>query len=220
MAESEGWLAPGCWPSATALPPSEAAGAALSFSPPTLPMPTIAEVQRHLRHPAFNHLYIGGEFKTPNRNENFASFHPATEQLLHEFPRGTAEDVTDAVNAARAQWHNGAGEWASMTATERAAYVLKMCAGIRKHQAMLAAVESADTGKTFADAFGAIGGAADEGEHWCALGKVLDAEQVRAQDFALTCSVCSYVLRFARRTAHSLHMSTAQRSTRKWAFAL
>ena len=32
-------------------------------------------------------------------------------------------------------------------------------------------------GKTYADAFGAVGGAADEGEHWADFGAVLDAEQ-------------------------------------------
>ena len=42
---------------------------------------------------------------------------------------------------------------------------------------MLAHIEAADTGKTYADAFGGINGAADEGRHWCDLGAVLDAEQ-------------------------------------------
>ena len=55
--------------------------------------------------------------------------------------------------------------------------VKKMCDGILANQEMLAAIEAADTGKTYADAFGGIGGAADEGQHWADLGAVLDAEQ-------------------------------------------
>ena len=51
------------------------------------------------------------------------------------------------------------------------------CDGIEANAEMLAHIEAADTGKTYADAFGGINGAADEGRHWCDLGAVLDAEQ-------------------------------------------
>ena len=87
------------------------------------------------------------------------------------------EDVDAAVEAAQAAWANGTGAWAQMSATERAGYVRKMCDGIEANAEMLAHIEAADTGKTYADAFGGINGAADEGRHWCDLGAVLDAEQ-------------------------------------------
>eukprot|EP01050_Picozoa_sp_SAG11_P029324 SAG11_NODE_8213_length_1046_cov_1.247096_1_plen_63_part_00 len=52
-----------------------------------------------------------------------------------------------------------------------------MCAGILAAAPMLAAIESADVGKPFADSIGCIKGAAGEGEHWAELGKELDSEQ-------------------------------------------
>ena len=122
-----------------------------------------------LRHPA----RLGGD--------TFDSIHPATEEKLHSFARGMKEDVDAAVEAAKVAWANGTGEWAQLTATERGVYVKKMCDGILANQEMLAQIEAADTGKTYADAFGGIGGAAAEGEHWADLGAVMDAEQDKPQ---------------------------------------
>lgn len=113
--------------------------------------------------------------------DTFDSFHPATEEKLHSFARGMKADVDAAVEAAKVAWANGTGEWAQKTATERGVYVKKMCEGILANQEMLAQIESADTGKTYADAFAGIGGAAGEGEHWADLGAVLDAEQDQPQ---------------------------------------
>jgi hypothetical protein len=49
-------------------------------------MPTFAEVQGHLRGHAFNHLYVGGEFKKPVQNGTFDSV-SATEHILVESAR-------------------------------------------------------------------------------------------------------------------------------------
>ena len=113
--------------------------------------------------------------------DTFDSIHPANEEKLHSFARGMKADVDAAVAAANVAWANGTGAWAQKTATERGAYVRKMCEGILANQEMLAMIEAADTGKTYADAFACIGGAASEGMHWADLGAVLDAEQDKPQ---------------------------------------
>jgi acyl-CoA reductase-like NAD-dependent aldehyde dehydrogenase len=72
-----------------------------------------------------------------------------------------AEDVDAAVAAATTAFAEG--EWAGLSATDRAKYVHVMAEGIAKHVDMLATIESADVGKSHKDAFMAINGCAGEG---------------------------------------------------------
>ena len=136
---------------------------------------SLARVQTHLAAECFNKLYIGGEFVDPIDGEKFPTFYPATGELLHEFPRGRANDVEAAIAAAEAAWAEGT--WANMAAAERAEMVARMAQGIEDNIEMLAEIEAADVGKPFRQAAMAIGGGAAEGKYWCTLGAVLDAEQ-------------------------------------------
>jgi betaine-aldehyde dehydrogenase len=136
---------------------------------------SLAKVQSHLVAECFNKLFIGGKFVDPLDGEKIPTYYPATGELLHEFPRGKANDVEVAIAAAEAAWAEGT--WAGMTAAERAKIVAKMVQGIEDNVEMLAEIEAADVGKPFRDAVMALGGAASEGKYWCSLGAVLDAEQ-------------------------------------------
>lgn len=136
---------------------------------------SLARVQTHLAAECFNKLYIGGKFVDPIDGEKFPTFYPATGELLHEFPRGRANDVEAAIAAAEAAWAEGT--WANMAAAERAEMVARMAQGIEDNIEMLAEIEAADVGKPFRQAAMAIGGGAAEGKYWCTLGAVLDAEQ-------------------------------------------
>ena len=136
---------------------------------------SLARVQTHLAAECFNKLYIGGKFVDPIDGEKFPTFYPATGELLHEFPRGRANDVEVAIAAAEAAWAEGT--WANMAAAERAEMVARMAQGIKDNIEMLAEIEAADVGKPFRQAAMAIGGGAAEGQYWCSLGAVLDAEQ-------------------------------------------
>ncbi|MBQ31424.1 MAG: aldehyde dehydrogenase [Deltaproteobacteria bacterium] len=136
---------------------------------------SLAKVQTHLAAECFNKLYIGGQFVDPIDGEKFPTYYPATGELLHEFPRGKANDVEAAIAAAEAAWAEGT--WAGMAAAERAEIVAKMAQGIKDNIEMLAEIEAADVGKPFRQAAMTLGGAAGEGKYWCSLGAVLDAEQ-------------------------------------------
>jgi lactaldehyde dehydrogenase/glycolaldehyde dehydrogenase len=71
---------------------------------------------------------------------------PSTEEVISEFPSGTAEDVDRAVLAAeRAQ-----GAWAAQPAIRRAAYLREIANLIRAHRESLAQVITAEQGKILA----------------------------------------------------------------------
>ena len=59
-----------------------------------------------------NKLYIGGNFVEPINCESYQTYYPATGELLHEFPRGDANDIARAISAAEAAWSKC--EWAEM----------------------------------------------------------------------------------------------------------
>ena len=136
---------------------------------------SLAKVQTHLVAECFNKLYIGGEFVDPIDGDKYPTYYPATGELLHEFPRGKANDVESAIAAANAAWAEGT--WAGMTAASRAEIVAKMAQGIEDNIEMLAEIEAADVGKPYRQAAMVLGGAVGEARYWCSLGKVLDAEQ-------------------------------------------
>ena len=136
---------------------------------------SLDKVKSHLQAECFNKLFIGGQFVDPKAGETFPTNYPATGELLHEFPRGRAEDVEAAIAAAVAAWAEGT--WAGMAAADRAEIVARMAQGIEDNVEMLAEIEAADVGKPFRQAAMTLGGAAAEGKYWCSLGAVLDAEQ-------------------------------------------
>ena len=136
---------------------------------------SLSKVKAHLEAECFNKLYIGGNFVEPINGESYQTYYPATGELLHEFPRGDANDIAGAISAAEAAWAKG--EWAEMKAASRAKIVELIAKGIKDNLDMLAEIEAADVGKPFRQAKMAISGAAGEGKYWCSLGAVLDANQ-------------------------------------------
>ena len=136
---------------------------------------SLSKVKAHLEAECFNKLYIGGKFVEPINGKSYPTYYPATGELLHEFPRGDANDIAGAISAAEAAWAKG--EWAEMKAASRAKIVERIAKGIKDNLDMLAEIEAADVGKPFRQAKMAISGAAGEGKYWCSLGAVLDANQ-------------------------------------------
>jgi betaine-aldehyde dehydrogenase len=136
---------------------------------------SLNRVKSHLQRECFNKLFIGGKFVEPIEREKLPTYYPATGELLHEFPRGKANDIHVAISAAERAWTEGT--WAAMRAVDRAKIVAKMAQGIEDNKEMLAEIEAADVGKPFRQAAMTLGGAANEGKYWCSLGKALDEEQ-------------------------------------------
>ena len=136
---------------------------------------SLDKVKEYLTAECFNKLFIGGQFVDPIDGQKMPTYYPATGEILHELPKGNANDIGSAIHAAEAAWLDGA--WANMPALVRGKLIMRMAQGIEEHIEVLAAIEAADVGKPFRQAALALGGAANEGKYWGSLGAVLDAEQ-------------------------------------------
>ena len=81
-------------------------------------------------------LYIDGRWVKPVQGGTLPVINPATEEIVHRIPAGTAEDVDLAVKAARAAFDDGV--WPRSTGKERARFLRAVAQGIKQRQAALA----------------------------------------------------------------------------------
>jgi aldehyde dehydrogenase (NAD+) len=89
-------------------------------------------------------LFIGGRWVTPRSGKHFATISPSTEQVLAEVAEANAQDVDDAVKAAR---HAYEKYWSKMRGADRAKYIFRIARAIQEKSRELAIVESMDGGK-------------------------------------------------------------------------
>jgi betaine-aldehyde dehydrogenase len=95
-------------------------------------------------------MYVNGEWVDGRSNKTFPVYDPATEEMIAQVPEANAEDVNRAVAAAKAAFENG--PWASTTAQERGRVLFRLAEKIRQNAAMLADLESRNTGKPIVEA--------------------------------------------------------------------
>jgi aldehyde dehydrogenase (NAD+) len=89
-------------------------------------------------------LFIDGDFADPASDENWvATINPATEEPIAQIAWATADDVTRAVDSARAAQPG----WAALPGRERAKYLFRIARLIQERARELAVVESLDGGK-------------------------------------------------------------------------
>jgi betaine-aldehyde dehydrogenase len=95
-------------------------------------------------------MYVNGEWVDSKSNKTFPVYDPATEEVIAQVPEANADDVNRAVAAARAAFDDG--PWASTTAQERGRVLFRLAEKIRQNTAMLAELESRNTGKPIVEA--------------------------------------------------------------------
>ena len=88
-------------------------------------------------------LLIGGEWVKAEKGETFATYNPATNELLSTCANASAADVDKAVSAAQKAFES----WSRTSPQERAALLLKAADTIEAHAAELAEIETRDNGK-------------------------------------------------------------------------
>jgi len=93
----------------------------------------------------FGH-FIAGSFTAPG--EVFATLNPATDETLAEVTQGTAQDVAQAVAAARA----AAPGWAALGGHERAKWLYAIARNLQKREAFFRVLEVLDNGKPIREA--------------------------------------------------------------------
>jgi 1-pyrroline dehydrogenase len=87
--------------------------------------------------------FVGGEWVDSASGETMEVINPSTGETIAEVPRGTAEDVDRAVEAAKTVLP----EWLETTPAERAEVLLKLADLIDEHAEELAQLESTNVGK-------------------------------------------------------------------------
>ncbi len=88
--------------------------------------------------------YINGQFQPGRAGRSFQTFNPATNEPLTTIAEGLAEDIDDAVHAARAAFDTG--PWPRMTAAERARFLIRIADAIEAHADEIAQLEVYDVG--------------------------------------------------------------------------
>jgi 5-carboxymethyl-2-hydroxymuconic-semialdehyde dehydrogenase len=88
--------------------------------------------------------YINGQFQPGRAGRSFETLNPATNQPLTTVAEGLAEDIDDAVQAARAAFDQG--PWPRMTTAERARFLTRIADAIEAHADEIAQLEVHDVG--------------------------------------------------------------------------
>ena len=117
-------------------------------------------------------LYIDGQWVKPIQGGSFKVINPATEEVIHHAPAGTAEDVDIAVKAARRAFDIDG--WPQTTGSQRAVYLRAIADGIRTRQQELARLEVLDNGKPFPEADWDVADAAGCFDFYAGLAEQLD----------------------------------------------
>ena len=89
-------------------------------------------------------LYINGKFCESRSGKWIDVLNPSTEEVISRQPDGTIEDVNEALDAARAAQK----AWAARTAIDRAGWLNKIAAGIRKEREKFIDIIMREQGKT------------------------------------------------------------------------
>ncbi|WP_411386429.1 CoA-acylating methylmalonate-semialdehyde dehydrogenase [Pseudomonas sp. MPB03] len=111
-------------------------------------------------------LLIDGEWVESQSSEWHDIVNPATQQVLAKVPFATAAEVDAAIAAAQRAFQT----WKLTPIGARMRIMLKLQALIREHSKRIAAVLSAEQGKTIADAEGDIFRGLEVVEHACSIG--------------------------------------------------
>lgn len=91
-------------------------------------------------------MYINGKFVESRSGKWINVLNPSTKEVISRQPEGTIEDVEEALDAARAAQK----KWAATPAIERAVYLQKIAAGIRKRKDEFVDIIMREQGKTLA----------------------------------------------------------------------
>lgn len=113
--------------------------------------------------------WIGGAERPAIAGEWFDKLNPANGKILTRAARSRADDVTAAVHSARLAFDS----WSSTPAVQRGLILHKLVVAMQNHQAEIAQIVAAETGKSEKEAFGETGGAIQCGLFYASEGQRL-----------------------------------------------
>ncbi|GGL58925.1 betaine-aldehyde dehydrogenase [Sporolactobacillus putidus] len=95
-------------------------------------------------------MYIDGEWRKGSENQKREIINPANGEVIAEAAEGTVSDTRVAIQAARKAFDQG--NWPSLSAEERAGYLLRVADKIDERHDELTALETMDNGKPLREA--------------------------------------------------------------------
>ncbi|MBK1780436.1 CoA-acylating methylmalonate-semialdehyde dehydrogenase [Advenella sp. WQ 585] len=116
--------------------------------------------------------YINGARTTPSRAEKQAVYNPATGAVTRHVVLSGAQEINDAVAAAKA----AATNWANTPPIRRARIINKFLGLMQEHTDTLAAIITAEHGKVFTDAQGEVARGIDIIEFACGIPQLLKGD--------------------------------------------
>jgi acyl-CoA reductase-like NAD-dependent aldehyde dehydrogenase len=112
-------------------------------------------------------MFIGGSLVESHSGRHYPVFNPATGLVLAHVPKGDAEDVNAAVDAARKAFESP--DWRSMDPSKRGRILTKVAQTLRDRLADFAKLETLNNGKPLGQAKGDIAMAARHFEYFAGL---------------------------------------------------
>ncbi|MDP7976781.1 MAG: aldehyde dehydrogenase family protein, partial [TACK group archaeon] len=119
--------------------------------------------------------FINGEF-VEGQGKAFENLNPATEEVISVYSSASVEQVNEAVDAAE----EAQKKWAKLPAIERASYVRKVAAEVRKRREELARTISREEGKILKEALGEVDGSAEYADYMAEWARRIEGEIVES----------------------------------------
>jgi len=119
--------------------------------------------------PEYCKLYINGEWVNSASGASFESLNPATEEPIVVLQKGSAEDISRAVDAAEDAFDS----WSSVPAPKRGQILLKTAQLLKENKERLAKLETIEMGKVIAESRGDVQEAIDIFEYMSGEGRRL-----------------------------------------------
>ncbi|MDG7011124.1 MAG: aldehyde dehydrogenase [Nitrososphaerota archaeon] len=112
-------------------------------------------------------MFIGGAWVASHSGMNYPVFNPATGKVFAHVPKGDAEDVRAAVDAARKAFESPS--WRAMDPSKRGRLLFKVSQSLRERLADFAKLETLNNGKPLGQAKGDVAMAARHFEYFAGL---------------------------------------------------
>lgn len=116
--------------------------------------------------------FINGEWTPAYHGETMATEDPGQARAYHDVAAGTAEDIEQAVAAAKTAQH----DWGRLRPSARGAILMRAAELIRGEAARFSVVESLDSGKPLQEAEGDVAGAARTFEYYAGAADKLQGD--------------------------------------------
>ncbi|MDM5340218.1 aldehyde dehydrogenase family protein [Fictibacillus enclensis] len=133
-------------------------------------------------------MYVNGEWTESRSNETFNVLNPANSEKLYSVPRGKAEDIHEAVKAARTAFESE--QWQTFKPHERGRILFEVAQAIRNEKEKMAELETLDTGKPIGQARSDVEAAARYFEYYAGV-----ADKILGETIPVEPGILDYTVR-------------------------